>query len=307
MTTSSTIMNKFFRYSKERFPLPGVMLYAGTLFLLPYSFAGVFPGRQNVNIADAVIGFAVLFLVFLHLRIFDEHKDAEKDTIAYPDRMLSKGLITLADLRAILTVVLFVEFGFSAFLGLSAFIAWSAVMLWSLLMFVEFFLPGYLNRHLGLYLVSHQIIVPITCLFSIAIRVPGDAFCGPQLLPLAIFCLAIMMATITYEIARKTWSPDREHADADSYTKVWGIRGTVAAGQVAALAAALLFGYLYSRYNRADAHSVAAAVLYLVFLASGILFAVKPEHRNSKIVEGAGILFMLGIFINGIAAFCCVR
>ena len=40
-------------------------------------------------------GAAIVWLVFLHLRIFDEHKDAAQDRQAYPDRLLSRGVVTL--------------------------------------------------------------------------------------------------------------------------------------------------------------------------------------------------------------------
>lgn len=303
MNSTPSLMKTLLQYSKERFPIPGVVLYAGTLFLLPYFFAGLFPGARAASVGDALAGFAILFLVFLHLRVFDEHKDAEKDAAAYPDRMLSKGLITLADLRAVLTAVLFMEFGLSVFLGFSAFVTWFAVLLWSLLMFVEFFAPRFLNRRLGLYLVSHQLIVPLVCLFAVSIRVPLEGLGGIGAGTITLFCLATMLATITYEIGRKTWSADREHAEADSYTKVWGVRGTVAAGQIAALAATVIFIAFFDRFTRPCVYAGVAVLLNLIFLAAGVLFVIKPEHRFSKAVEAAGILFMLGMFLNGIVAF----
>ena len=39
----------YYEYFKERFPLPGVILYAGSLYWLAYSFAGFLSNASSVT------------------------------------------------------------------------------------------------------------------------------------------------------------------------------------------------------------------------------------------------------------------
>ncbi|MCP4131576.1 MAG: hypothetical protein GY754_11410 [bacterium] len=294
---------KYFEYTKERFPIPGVMLYAGTLFYASYMFGNLFSGTSPFSVSQSLIGFAVIFLALLHLRVFDEHKDYEDDKVAHPERLLSKGIITLADLRKLLFVVLLIEVNLSIYAGKAQAILWVLILAWSLLMFVEFFVPNFLNRHMGLYLLTHQLIVPIIVLYGLSFRYNILQVESYDIKTIILFALGIMCATITYEIGRKTWSEEQEHELADSYTKVWGIATTVAINQVIALTGAAILCYIYCSFDANIIYSIVLGALFLIFLASGILFVKKPVKKNSKIVEAAGTLFLIGLFVNSIVFF----
>ncbi|KPA14013.1 UbiA prenyltransferase [Candidatus Magnetomorum sp. HK-1] len=306
MKQKLSLIKKYFMYFNERFPIVGALLYAGALFFMSYFSASLFLDHLPIKAIDSIVGFGVVFLSLLHLRIFDEHKDYEQDKIAHPDRMLSKGLITLNDLRKLLYGVLLLEAALSLYLGTHIFMIWILIMFWSYLMYTEFFVPEFLNKQMGLYLISHQIIVPIILIFGLAQRVPMESLSIQDFRLLIILCVASMCSTITYEIARKTWSKEKEHECADSYTKSWGIKKTIIINQITTLISCSCFIYIYSFANIAIVFHLIVFLFYLIFLTAEILFVFKPEKRNSKIVELTGILYLLGVFINSCIGFAII-
>lgn len=291
------MLKKLLKYSAQRFPLPGVLLYAGSLYWMSYSFAGILHEASAYSVSDFIMGFIVFFLVFLHLRIFDEHKDFEKDRIAYPERMLSKGEITLKDLRKILYPVLVIEGILSMVLGIRVFAAWIMIMVWTLLMLKEFFAPEFLNKRIGLYLISHQILVPIMMAFPLMQRRDPLQSSENELVVFSIFSLGTMCLTMTYEIARKTWSQEREKENADSYTREWGISRTYIISILVAAIACVVFNYLLYEIGSKKSILIIGA-LFLLFFLSETVFLVNRNANASKLVEYTGILYMLGSFIT---------
>lgn len=307
MDSEKGVLKKYLLWSKERFPAIGVILYSGSIFYLSYFFGNLFNNRPPVAFPETMAGFFVVFLVLLHIRIFDEHKDYDKDVIAYPERVLSKGIITLKDLRTLLYITVLIEFLISMYLGSTQAVVWLLILGWSLLMLYEFFVPEFLNEHMGLYLVSHQILLPIVMLFGFSMRYDLGLINSNDLKIIVLLMIGTMCATITYEIARKTWSEDREHEHADSYSKFWGIGKAVIINQTVAAASGCCFLMIYMRYNLSIVFTFVLAVLFTAFVITGVLFLKSPTHKNSKIVEAGGTLFLLGLFVNSIVAFCLYR
>lgn len=298
MNQNQHLIRKYFLYFKERFPVAGALLYAGSLFFLSYLSASLFGNPSPIYPIQALFGLLIIFLTLLHLRIFDEHKDYEKDKLAHPDRMLSKGLIQLSDLKKLLYWVLFFEAWMSLSLGIVSLWLWMIILIWSYLMYVEFFMPDYLNKHMGLYLISHQLIVPVIFIFGLIQRINPQNFIANDSILLLMLCISTMCSTMTYEISRKTWSKDKEHEFADSYTKSWGIPKTIIINQIVALMSCIIFLYVFYIANLSITFSIITLLLFLVLLSSEIYFMLSPDNKKSKIVEASGILFLIGGFIN---------
>ncbi|MBF0117795.1 MAG: hypothetical protein HQK79_03110 [Desulfobacterales bacterium] len=301
-----SLIKKYYDYSKERFPIVPALLYSGSLYYLSYFFPSLLPSSEPPQIFSSILGWIVLFFTILHLRIFDEHKDYKKDKIAHPDRMLSRGIITLQDLRKLLFVVLFLEALISIYLGIELFFIWLLILLWSILMFFEFFAPEFLNRRIVLYLISHQIIVPIICLFGFLQRIKLLEIFNANLIYIFIFFIGVMCNTITYEIARKTWSKDREHEHADSYTKFWGTFPAVVINQIISGLTTTSFLYIYIKNNLSLTYSIVLIGIWLVFLIVEIMFLMDPVKKKSKMVEIAGALFTIVVFINSAVGFAFI-
>lgn len=298
-----SLLKKYYLYTKERFPIPATFPYAAALYYMSYFFPGIIGSRGPCNLAESIVGCMVFFMALFQIRILDEHKDYAKDVIAHPDRMLSKGVITLAELRKLMYVMVALQTVMALYLGPVPFIAWLALEAFSLLMFKEFFAPEFLNRQMWLYLLSHQLSVPLALLFGISQRADLCYLASMQPVLLALFLFGSMMITINFEIARKTWSPDREHEHADSYTKVWGIRGAVIVNQIAAILAGASFLYFYIVMPRSIVYPVIVCAAYLLFLASEIVFIAKRDSKTSKVIEMTGAFYSLAVLITSAVFF----
>lgn len=291
-------MNRYILYLNERFPIPGVILYAASLFWLSYSFVNLFAQRTGWSNHDFILGFIIFFMIFLHLRIFDEHKDYSKDVIAHPERLLSRGEITLKDLRRMLIPVLIIEAVIALYLGEVIFIAWMGAMIWTLLMLKEFFVPEYLNRRIGLYLVSHQLLVPFMMAIPLCLRMQKVIFQRHEILSLLLLIAGAMCFTVTYELGRKTWSADRENINADSYTREWGIIKTIRITLLISFSGTTIFSWIINNYEISAIYIIINYLLFIVLLLSEIIFYKNQTIKNSKNVELAGAVYMLGTFIN---------
>lgn len=292
-----------FSYTKERFPIPATLPYAMAFFSLAYFLPNLFSSKNIINLSDLISGSIIFFLITFQIRILDEHKDFKKDSVAHPERMLSKGIITLAQLRKVLYVIIAIQLGINICLGLNQLFIWFIIFIYTLLMFKEFFVPEFLNDRIGLYLISHQIIIPLMLLYGISMRTDICNMNSADTVHLMLFLFGSMLTTISYEIGRKTWSADREHDLADSYSKIWGIKKSVIINQVIALTAGLIFFYFYVISGIPVIHSIILAAFYLLFLISEIVFIRKSTGKNSKIIETCGAVYSLVIFINSSVAF----
>jgi len=296
-------MNKYIRYFNERFPIIGVTLYAGSLFLASYLLPNVFSNHSKVDGQRVILGIVMFILIFLHLRLFDEHKDFEKDKLAYPERMLSKGVIKLKDLKIILFPVLFLEGIIAGYLGAMQFVIWLIILAWTLLMLKEFYISEYLNKRIGLYLISHQFLVPLMILFPISQRIGNYNFIENDILITILYILGVTCLTITYELGRKTWSTDRENSHADSYTKYWGILNTVVITISIAFIGTSILTIIMLNCEIDFKYLVINYLLLLILVAIEITFLTKTNKINSKMVEISAALFMIGTFINTSIAF----
>ena len=60
----------------------------------------------------------------------------------------------------------------------------------------------------------------------------------------------------------------------------------------------LTFTMIYTNYHLNRIFTIILIALYISFLITGILFLKNPSHKNSKIIEAGGTLFLLGLFIE---------
>ena len=296
-------MNKYLKFIKERFPIIGVFLYAGSMFWASYALPNLFSNRLKSDYTDVILGIVFYILIFLHLRLFDEHKDYEKDKIAYPDRMLSRGEITLNDLKIILFPVIILEGIIAGSIGIQQFCIWLIILFWTYLMLKEFYVSEYLNKRIGLYLISHQFLVPLMILFPVSQRLDNFTLISNDINKIVLFCIGVMCFTVTYEIGRKTWSEDRENIHADSYTRSWGKIKTVIITLAIAFLGSSLISILMHDCEISFKYIITNYILLTILVVVEMIFLRKSNNSNSKLVEITGAVFMLGSFINTAIAF----
>lgn len=207
-----SLMKRVFLYCNERFPL-----VAYTILVCLFFWSAMIVYSLDGSRSIAWFGGVIMWLVFFHLRIFDEFKDFHEDRWAYPERILSRGLVTLSILGRLGVGAIIIE-GILAFLiGWPAFWLWIGTLFFSILMRLEFGLGLWLEERMLLYAITHNPIVACLALFAWGCT---EETWKPRNLWYVLF---VSVASFAFEIARKTNQPHEEKEGVDSYTSVYGL------------------------------------------------------------------------------------
>jgi 4-hydroxybenzoate polyprenyltransferase len=249
-------------------------------------------GALTVKASD-LGAFAAAWAYFLLLRVFDEHKDFERDLHNHPHRVLQSGQIELVHLKFLGAVSVAVQALVSILVDGGAgraTVLWLVLMVWSLLMLKEFFLEWPPERFL-LYAFMHMISMPL-CFLWVAQIGAGDNVLAPGTRWLVVLG-GLIAATI--EVARKFKSPEDERPTIDSYTGQLGVRGASYALVGLLLAAAGVGAALLAAATDAGAPVYAGFLAAVVpGLAGAGRFARDPSATNAKQVEAlAGVTVVL--------------
>lgn len=284
-------------YTKERFPIIPIALFTTLFYFSSYYFL------QNINNKSITISFIhitqifSLFLFMLQLRLSDEIKDYEKDKIAHPERLLSRGIINLKTIETVLFFVIGLQILFNFYIGSSYFIMMLIIQIYAYLMKVEFFAKNFLEKKIGLYLISHQLILPLLCLYN---GVPSfDSINSLLNIELYLVLIYLTLPSTLYELMRKTWNKEREHELADSYTKVYGINKALLIELVIIGAISLLSISLIQSL----AYSASIFLLAILIIISLFLFKIDPSHKKSKLLEHVSSIYLLLFHILNIVFF----
>lgn len=214
-------------YQRERFPVVrhGLLVLLTTACVLAYS---AHSHGGNLDWGAVAPAAAVNFLMFFLLRVADEFKDFEDDSRYRPERPVPRGLVKLNELRNLALVAAVVQLVLVLLLRPAALPLLLACWVFMALMTTEFFAPRFLKARPGLYLLSHQPIVPLLQLLASA----WDwARTGVQPPVTALVWLVVVSfgAGLTLELGRKLKSPEQERPGVEMYTGVWGIPGAMLA------------------------------------------------------------------------------
>ncbi len=230
---------RMLKYLIERFSLLTVAPACLLQYLFIASQAG--GGLDVQNWARWLVGSCVYTGVFLVLRFSDEAKDKEHDDLYYHDRPVQRGLVTLSELTVAMVVVVAVLTIINLLFSTpAAFALYLATMGYLALMRVEFFIPHLLRPRLLLYLITHQLFVPLLAAYVIYHEGGKvDSLTGVMLL---VLVLLMIMAT---EVARKIRPTYLDSTGRDTYSAYLGrpgaacfLLGVLALAQVLFLAVA---------------------------------------------------------------------
>ena len=199
------------RYLQERFPVAPYALLVGLFYASGAMFAVRLGGGAPVFWTAPV-----LLLVFFHLRVFDEHKDYAKDLVSHPERLLSRGVVTLGMLKAWGAAAFVGEALLACRSGKPGLLAWGAVVAFTVAMRFEFGVGSWLNRHIVTYALTHNPVVALLGVFVWATT--GAAWKAEYFW----FLGAISLGSLALEIGRKTRLSSEEVAGVESYSSVHG-------------------------------------------------------------------------------------
>ena len=285
----------------ERFPV--VMLVAG----LPSFLAAHLIGQVSFQRAGTpeiklglpqVAGWLCAVGFLLCVRIFDEHKDYDDDVRLHPERLVSRGVVALSELRSINAVNVMVLIAYCLWVdaGVGPVTATFAVaFLWLLLMKNEFFIGEWLRPRLVLYALSHAVVTPLVGWWMVT---SGSHAIGWNRV-LVPYLVASYASSLLFEFARKILPPELERPEVPTYSSVLGPRRAgLAAGAMAVVhAVAMGISLLLVRRGVDPLVMIIGLVLMGVVAALAALafghYATVPSEKNHKLLEPLAALAML--------------
>ncbi len=216
---------RLYAYLGERFPLlaNGLLIlsfYSSNQFL---SHALRQPGDPMRYDLSSLMGFLAILCFFLHMRIFDDHKDYATDCRYFPERVLQRGVVTLRDLKRIAVLAIASEFVLAATCGPAALLALSVAFACSVLMLKEFFIGAWLKQRFVLYASVHMLIMPLLALIVWSFSTKQYFWQAPSWF--WVYSLVSYFLAFNWEVSRKIRVPEDEVEGVDSYTRLFGAYG----------------------------------------------------------------------------------
>jgi 4-hydroxybenzoate polyprenyltransferase len=303
MTTQSVTLNdsavkRIVAWMKERFPFANALLF----FILYLTSAAVARAALDQEIKVSLfdlINCLITWGLFLVIRVFDEHKDYEEDVLNHPQRVLQSGLITLNHLKVLASISiaaqLLLSFHLDSYTLGSATISWLIMFTYLCLMGAEFFCGDWLEKRLTLYAFSHMLIMPLIVFWLANIATPSDDIRNVLTPSLYAMMLLAFVSGFCFEIARKTRGPEEERETVDSYSKIFGTKGS------AYVVMGLITGMLFSQalllfflgIETIWAYGIALIATYILAIKQVSSFVAAPSLKGREKNEAAIAINML--------------
>lgn len=297
ITQTAPLLLRLYQYQKERFPLLG-----HGLLIAIFSFSAVAYSRLCRSLTDFIpaerywVCVFNTFTLFLLLRISDEHKDREDDARYRSYLPVPRGLVSLAELRAVAFVVIAAQLLVNAVFYPKMLLLYAVVMVYLALMLREFFVRDWLKRHLFWYVVSHMFIIPLVDVFASSFDWLLEGAAAPA--GLLFFFLTSYCNGVVLEIGRKIKPPDREEPGVQSYTHVLGTRRAVYLWQFLLLITGLCAtaAVWYAGHGRWE--FVVLGILFILCLTPSLFFLQKYSLKRAKWIEYASALWTMGMYLT---------
>ncbi len=281
---------RLWRYQSERFPLAG---YAPLITVFTFASASYSrAARRAAGMAGAegfipwpvfAAGAFTALTCFGLLRVLDEHKDADTDRRFRPELPVPRGLVTLHELRLAAAAVSAIALAANLVVAPVMILPLVFFAVWATLMTREFFVREWLRAHLGAYLVTHMLIMPMIDAYTTGLDWWVAGRHAPSGLPW--FLAATFANGVLIEIGRKLRAPADEREGVDTYTHAWGVRLAPAAWLLV-LAAAVGCVTCAARATHLAAPSLAIAAPAAALLAiPAVRFLATRDARAAKQVE----------------------
>ena len=315
-TAQSPLVMRFGAYLNERFPAWQV---AGQIpmFLVAFLAGQLFVGRPASINSAAYIGFAALVAYTFAARTLDDHKDFEHDSRHYPERVLQRGLVTLANLKVL--GALCIAFSLLVSLAIDRGAGW--VTLWWVISVATngaYQVSMIRNPAMKAWLEERRVLFALTHLPFWGVGGLWIAQMGAGEVPLpwsTVWLVALwIVGPLLLEFARKSRAPEDTRVTVVDYTKPrmsWahslGLYGAVSALVALAVVTALISaGLLRAVGCGSPAAYWVLAVSAAVLLGPGtVRFALRPSRKRAKeVAELSASSMIVGQIVLVVVMLC---
>jgi 4-hydroxybenzoate polyprenyltransferase len=309
--------NRWIVYQRERFPFAAHAPLVAAFSVSAVSFSALLRTRGAGAFVDGVttaagqaasqaagqlvlptwrgllVAYVTSLLFFLQLRIADEHKDCDEDARYRPYRPVPRGLVTLRELTWIGIGSAIIQLALA--LWLSPALIWLLLVTWIYFAWMtrEFFARDWLKARPVAYLFSHMLIMPLIDLYATACDWWPAGYGHP---PDGLFWFLIVsfFNGLAIEIGRKIRAREDEEHGVETYSKLWGPRGAIAAW-MSAIAATAVAAFIAATLIGSEV--IVGFLLFILLLAC--VFAAARFLRTPSTPTGKGIEVMAGIWTLG--------
>lgn len=280
----ASLLQRLAVYQRERFPLAAYIPLIAIAATAGMAWSRAARGADGfVGLGRWGTGALSMLVMFFLLRVADEHKDAALDRVARPELPVPRGLVTLAELRAVGAGLALLVVALNAWVAPALLLPLLAVATWGALMTKEFFVAEWLRARHGLYLLSHMVVMPLILGYASAVdwRVEGGAV--PRML--VVFLAATYTNGLVLEIGRKLRDPAAERPGVETYSAVWGLGNATALWMFTLSAAAMLTAWAMTLAELSAATSFALSALAASLLASPARALIAGRAGSGKRIE----------------------
>jgi hypothetical protein len=282
-----SIIKKFYKYQKERFPI----IVLGLSFLPAVLSSAVVVGTK-VSLEFILLALIASLAYLLHVRIIDEFRDYEHDLIHHKDRPLSLGNITLVDLQVVDWPVIFTLIALAVYSSSQAVFIVVAMLLYSFLASKEFFLGLKLRKHFYLYNAVN--LVQMLLLQVLVYTLADESFSFTGLV--AVHFLFTATGTVIFEFLRKVKSPGQDGTGKDTYTWFLGLKNALLAYSfLATLNIIFYIKIMILTDNMSTAIGLVSVVLILGTTGALLIHKSYKEERTNQLMQ-LSFMVMYGTF-----------
>lgn len=290
------MIDRWWQYQKERFPLAGHGLLVFVLCISSLAVSTLLCGRMVLPDPEIIVGaFISALTLFFHLRIADEFKDQEDDLRYRPELPVPRGLISLRELYIAAIICGVIQMAIALYIEPALAIILLIVWLYMVLMAKEFFLGEWLKSRLLIYMLSHMPIIPLIAIYISAFDWLVNKVPPPE--GLGWMVVISYFIGIVLEVGRKIRSPDHETPGVVTYTSTWGIDtssmawlGALSMASLAALPLAYLISFLLPMVI-----VVSIVMVTGIWVVIGFLKNQKP--KSAKWIEYASAASILVLYL----------
>lgn len=218
----ASLLKRLWAYQAERFPIFKTALLVGFFTAASLCVSSNLAMRPLPGMATFIVIWLTVLIVFFQMRACDEYKDLESDTKFRPERAIPSGLVSLKLIVSLAVIMTLVAVLLTVTISTHLLLPLLAVWTWLTLMTFEFFVPKFLHKHAGLYLISHMAIMPLIDLYATA----GDWLVRDTAAPAGLwYFLALSFFNgCVLEIGRKIWAPENEREGVETYSGLLGYK-----------------------------------------------------------------------------------
>lgn len=287
---------RFYVYQKERFPILGHGVLVAVFSFSAIAYARICRGATGfIDWKTYFVGVFTTITLFLLVRIFDEHKDAEDDAKYRAHLPVPRGLVTLTELRNIGIIVFILQIIVNAYFFPKMLWLHALVIGYLLLMGKEFFISDWLKKHQFWYITSHMFIIPLVDIYASGL----DWFLNDISAPVGLlfFFAVSYMNGIVLEIGRKIRAPEQE-AGVLTYSHQLGINKSVWLWVICIFMTALLAIAAAAYANFGLISFFILIGFFMINLIVGLNFLKNPTPKSAKNIENMSAIWTIAMYLT---------